>query len=350
MYYVYPKLNVIHKENCDNLPPDGIPKRYQNLKSLLKRGYYPCRCTQKDLHILLRERNKCIVDREKFNFIFTPKSDVFHSTDCGAILAAREIKGSYYYQSCLLTGRRPCKLCNPMDSISVVHEGSVSSEEILRIRAEERAIKRHKQALIDRTALENNIYLPLDKKEDLYTLSTSSFTFFASKGYETFHLRNCKKITNLQNLEGFSTYENACRAGYKPCRYCKPTTRHNNILSLPIYSTERDDESKIELREFCKMNGFTYMENCEYVYVETSVGIWRMNITKKPYHLEHINLNKTPDNREIFHQQPKLFLSMIDALYYIKRHDNVLNFVWNEREYVPVQDKSEVGKENKNEN
>lgn len=276
----------------------------------------------------------------KYQYIFTPKSDVFHRKECTAMRGSKKFTGSHYYQTGLLSGRRPCKRCNPVYTEQVgpglVNDPVVSPDDTLRIRAEERAIKRHKQAMVDRTALENNIYLPIDKKEDLYTLSKSRYAFFASKGYKTFHLRNCKMIPNLQNLEGFSTFEGACRAGYKPCRCCKPSDRHNIALSLPIYTTERKDESVRELQSFCQLNDFIYLEDHEYIYVETRAGIWRINVCRTPYNLEHVNLIKTTNNRASFHQQPRLFLSMMDALYYIKRHDEVLKFVWEETKYVPI--------------
>ena len=69
--------------------------------------------------------------------------------------------------------------------------------------------------------------------------------------------------------------------------------------------------------------------------METDVGIWRVNMHNSPYRLDHINLTKTPDNRTVFHRQPRLFLSLRDAFYYIKRHDDGLALVWKETEYVP---------------
>lgn len=340
MYLVYSGSKIFHKEDCDIPALCGMPKHYKNIKSLIVKGYHPCQCARKDYLVALHERNKSIIDRERYQYIFAPKSNVFHRKECTTILGARNFTGSYYYQTCLLSGRRPCKLCNPVDSEQfrqgLTNDPAVLPEETLRIRAEERAIKRHKQAMVDRTALENNIYLPTDKKEDLYTLSTSRYAFFASKGYKTFHLRNCKKIPKLQNLEGFCTFESACRAGYKPCRCCKPSDKHNIMLSLPIYTIERSDESMNDLRIFCRLNDFMFTEDGEYFYVETRVGIWRMNVSKSPYNLEHINLIKNPNNRAIFHQQPRLFLSMMDALYYIKRHDDVLKFAWDETKYVPI--------------
>lgn len=69
--------------------------------------------------------------------------------------------------------------------------------------------------------------------------------------------------------------------------------------------------------------------------METEVGIWRINTASSPYRLDHINLTMTPDNRTEFHRQPRLFLSLRDAFYYIKRHDEGLAFTWKETAYVP---------------
>lgn len=276
----------------------------------------------------------------KYQYIFTPNSDVFHRVECRAILRIKQFVGSYYYQTCLLTGRRPCKLCNPVNDKLILqrslNDPIVMSGDTLHIRVEERAVKRHKQAMVDRTALENKPFLSMDRKDDLYTLSSSRFSFFASRGYKTFHLRNCRKIPNLQNLEGFSTFETACKSGYRPCRCCKPSDKHNVVMSLPIYTTERSDESLNDLESFCKSNDFIYAKDHGYVYVETHSGIWRINVSRSPYNLEHFNIVKEKKSRLAFHQQQRLFLSMIDALYYIKRHDEVLKFAWDETEYVPI--------------
>lgn len=276
----------------------------------------------------------------KYQYIFTPNSDVFHRRECRTMLRIKQFAGSYYYQTCILSGRRPCKLCNPVDSeeisLKATKDLALLPEEDHRIRAEERAIKRHKQAMVDRTALENNRYLPSDRKEDLYTLSMSWYVFFASKGYKTFHLRNCKNISHLQNLEGFPTFESAYRSGYKPCRYCKPSDKYNALISLPIYTTERSDESLNDLQCFCKSNDFIYVKYHMYIYVETHSGIWRINVSRFPYNLEHFNIVKGHKNHVVFHQQHRLFLSMMDALYYIKRHDEVLKFTWDETKYVPI--------------
>lgn len=341
MYLVYSGSNVFHNEGCALLPYNGEPSYYKNIDRLIKHGYRPCQCVRQEYSEALEKRNRSIILRMKYKYIFVPNSKVFHTTQCSSMRTAVKISGSYYYRACLLGGRRPCRKCNPVDEENsgneIRDEVAMSADDAMRMRTEERAIKRHRQAVLARTALENNIYLPVDKKEDLYKLSSSSYAFFASKGYKTFHLRNCKKTANLKSIEGFSTYESACNAGYKPCRYCKPSDKHNVELSLPIYTTERKDESISALIDFCQANDYVYSENGEYIYVETRVGIWRMKPNKSPYKLEHINLVKTPNNREIFHQQPRLFLSMTDALYYIKRHDEALKFVWRETEYVPIQ-------------
>ena len=60
-----------------------------------------------------------------------------------------------------------------------------------------------------------------------------------------------------------------------------------------------------------------------YLYIETSVGKWRINIGTSPVKLEHINLAKNP-NSITYHKQPRIFLSFIDTFDYIKRHDTEL--------------------------
>ena len=104
---------------------------------------------------------------------------------------------------------------------------------------EQRAINRHRQAQEERMAYMQNGSLKQDGKDDLYTLTQPRFAFWAASGYNTFHLRNCKKMSGLKNLKGFSLYADATAAGYRPCKCCKPTSKHDIYLSLPIYSKKR---------------------------------------------------------------------------------------------------------------
>ena len=89
------------------------------------------------------------------------------------------------------------------------------------------------------------------------------------------------------------------------------------------------------LKNLCNRFGYKYWEDAGMSYMETEVGIWKVNTNASPYRLDHINLAMDPENRTEFHRQPRLFLSLRDAFYYIKRHDEGLALTWKETAYVP---------------
>ena len=131
-------------------------------------------------------------------------------------------------------------------------------------------------------------------------------------------------MSGLTNLRGFSLHSDAMVAGYRPCKCCKPTPKHDIYLSLPIYSKKRTEEGVQVLVDACKSNSYTYnQEGCHFT-LETPVGIWRINTANTPYSLKHINTAMTPDNRTEFHRQPRIFHSLQDVFSYIKRHDDAL--------------------------
>ena len=105
-------------------------------------------------------------------------------------------------------------------------------------------------------------------------------------------------------------------------KYSKPSPKHNLEISMPIYSKEQPAESVEVLIELCQENGFSSEHQRNTVLIETTKGIWRIHTDASPYRLEHINKIYGVNNRTEFHTQPKIFLSLIDAFVYIKRHDS----------------------------
>lgn len=130
-------------------------------------------------------------------------------------------------------------------------------------------------------------------------------------------------MRELSNLKGFKTYSQAVRAGFTPCRKCKPTAKHDVNVSIPIGNRIRIDEKIEDVEIMCKEAGFPCHMEGAYLYIETSVGKWRINIGTSPVKVEHINLAKNP-NSTTYHKQPRIFLSFIDTFDYIKRHDEEL--------------------------
>ena len=66
----------------------------------------------------------------------------------------------------------------------------------------------------------------------VYTLTQPGYGFFAARGYQNFHTRNCSRLVGKSNIRGFDTFSHACRAGYTPCKYCKPSFGHLNEISM----------------------------------------------------------------------------------------------------------------------
>lgn len=345
VYHAHIATNTIHRTGCLLLPKNGALKAYNELTKPVSKGYIPCNCLKAEFRAARRQRNQNIIDRTGYCFLYSPNSSVFHRRDCKIMLHAKDIQGTVHYKTCERSGRHPCKICNPGPEHETLQHIRTIQKTVTRKKlpnnicvlsaAEQRAINRHRQAQEQRRSVERNPALSPEKHTDLCTLSQPGYAFFAARGYQTFHLRHCKKLSGLSNIAGFAHYTDACKAGYRPCKHCKPDPKYDAVISMPIYSTRRYGESVAMLQNLCERFGYRYWENGVMSYMETEVGIWKVDPKVSPYRLEHINLVKEPENRTKFHRQPRLFLSLRDAFYYIKRHDEGLALTWNKTAYVP---------------
>ena len=112
--YIYDKsTNTIHVNSCENIP-DGEHIGYPNFTTALKKDYKPCKCCKSEYLAALKERNRDIISRVRYNYLYSVNSNVFHKPTCKTILAAKDIKGSELYETAVNTGRTPCRLCNPV--------------------------------------------------------------------------------------------------------------------------------------------------------------------------------------------------------------------------------------------
>ena len=336
-YQYDPKTNTIHKKECPTLLIGDIETQgYENLKTPLRKQYKPCECCAEEYRTALRERNMDIIDRTQYTYIYSPESKVFHKYTCGLMLQARSILGTIKYDTVVKTGRTPCKVCNP--TAQDVFRPLPPQQKIARLKKKKlstvstdgvKAIKRQRRALFERNQLLQNEGLTETEKNDAYTLTQPRFAFWVGQGYQTFHLRSCPKLKEVSNLRGFGTYKDAVRAGFTPCRKCKPTAKHDVVYSIPIKSHIRENEKIEDLETLCNDAGYSYHRENAYFCLETAVGKWRIDVSTAPIKLHHINLVKTPGARR-YHEQPRLFLSFIDAFDYIKRHDDGLERKRNE--------------------
>lgn len=345
--------NRVHERDCKKLSAVSVLKEYPGLKTIVTNGYKPCACCSRDFAAARRERNRWIIDNSEYNYIFSPNSKIFHTRDCKMVLSsAVDVRGTVKYKTCIQRKRKPCKLCKPVPPETEKLTQKKKSTDTMPVSAprkqepnpgkdgrfskrvltvqEQRALHRLKQAQAERENMKNMSCIGAQEKEDLRTLSQPAFAFWAAAGFGSFHLRHCSKLNALSNLRGFALYEDAVRMGYRPCKQCKPSVKHNLEISLPIYSRERNDETIDTLTELCEEHGFAYTKNQQVVQIETAKGIWRIDTDSLPCRIEHINKIYTPGNTTEFHVQPRLFLSLTDIFLYIKRHDSCSTNVYND--------------------
>ena len=321
--------NTLHKRNCRLIT--GIRTiGYATINTPIKRGYSSCVCCRDEYQKAIYARNQKIIEESNYTYIYTPSSNKYHRYNCHLMWYVKSIAGTRTYEAILKTKKCPCKICNPSPN-DVYNLISAKNKETRIIKKAEnslpreqlKAIKRQKIAAKERDIALKRTDISDQEKNDIYTLTQPRFAFWASQGYQNFHLHACPKLHTLSKLIGFSTYNEAVHAGYSPCKKCKPTSKHNINISVPITSKIRSDERLSDLEQLCADTGYEYKSERNYFYIVTSVGKWRIDISTAPITLSHINLIVTPDCCE-YHVQPRLFLSFIDAFEYIKRHDDEL--------------------------
>jgi len=330
-YQYDPKTNTVHYKDCPELLISGaITKGYETWKTPLKKGYKPCDCCKEEYQKAFRERNLDTLERTQYTYVYAPNSKIFHRYSCGIMLSAKSILGTRKYETVIKTGRTPCKICNPTPGD--IYRPLPAQLKIARLqkntkkmvaKEDAKAILRQKVAAEERYRRLKDDSLSQQERNDIFTLTQPRFAFWVGQGYQTFHLRTCPKLQEVSNLRGFGTYKEATRAGYTPCRKCRPTAKNDIKVSIPITNRVREDEKIEDLEAMCLEAGYAHHREGAYLYLETPVGKWRVNVSESPVKLDHINLVKTPGARK-YHEQPRIFLSFIDTFDYIKRHDEEL--------------------------
>ena len=323
------ETNLIHMWDCE-LIADISTYGFETLKKPLRKGFKPCSCCKSAYNTALKERNIDIINRTQYTYLYTNDSSVFHKHTCGMMLLAKNILGARKYETVVATGRTPCKICNPTPY--EIYKPLPPSEKVRRLEKKTKmvlskdaakAVKRQKVASEERRKKLQEANLTESEINDVFTLTQPRFAFWVAEGYQSFHLHSCSKLHKLSNLKGFGTFNEALNSGYTPCRMCKPSMKHDVKFSIPITNKIRAEEKVEDLDALCTDSGFPHYKEGPYFYIETLVGKWRVNVSASPVKLDHINLVETP-HCEIYHEQPRLFLSFMDTFAYIKRHDDKL--------------------------
>ncbi len=331
LHYVYDsRANLLHI--ADGGCEYSVNAVYSNnIKNYIKKKVPPCPiCLKKEYKEQRQKMCQDSISRMHCKFIYAPNSKVFHKTGCKCLGAVIQALGCQKYATAIETGRRPCKVCNP-----TVHDEQkkkpkcknnnnlLPTKHTVRKTSgseTEKAIIRLKQAKEERRALDFKTIKTEQERRDFLTLTGTVYGFFVGKGYNNFHLKACQKLKQLTDIIGFKTYNDAISAGYTPCKTCKPTKKFNVNLSIPVTSKERADERISDLYTYCATYGYPCSQDEEYFYVKTPVGKWKIDLVSKPVKLKHINLVTSGDIDE-YHEQPRIFLSLTDAILYIHKHD-----------------------------
>ena len=317
--------SLIHKKSCLILDDKSIITHgYNNLLAPISKGYKPCQCCVKEYREALRNRNVDLIKKSGYTYIYTPTSDIYHKYNCSAMYYVNKFRGFRKFDNVLKAGLVPCKICCPTpDDEKQPREVISDYEKNLKERTnneDRKAIRRQQIAFKERAEKLKDKSLTKEQKQDVLTLTHTSFAFWAVHGYETFHLRSCPKLNNMSNIIGFKYYKDAIKAGFSPCRRCKPSSKNDANVSVPIYNKNRSNEKVEDLASLCNEIGFKYSYDEFYFSIETNMGKWRIDLTSSPIKVEHINLLKSSHTDE-YHNQPRIFLSLLDVFDYIKRHD-----------------------------
>lgn len=331
--YQYDVTNaLLHKKGCPNIPEGVDLLGFGTLIGAIRKGYKACYCVKEDLRLAKREKVLDEINRSQYTFMYAEDGSIFHRHDCGLLHNAHHVLGTIKYDTIIKKGLRPCKVCNPspedeyrpvliQQKITTMKTPKMAKRSLTR--QEMTAMTRLQQSQKERFSGVLHTEMTKQEKADLFTLTQPRFGFFAARGYQTFHTRNCNRLLGKSNIRGFDTYSHACRAGYTPCKYCRPSEKQNVVVSIPIDNKIRTDETVEDLSVLCDQYGYLHHYYKGDFELETPVGKWIIHTGERPVTVEHINLAKKP-NCEIYHKQHRIFLSMLDALRYIHRHDSEL--------------------------
>lgn len=336
---------LLHKADCPDVNGGaGILFGFSTYKSCIQKGLKPCRCCRDEYWEENWRLVQEIIQKCKYNYVYQRKGKLFHRTTCIHVrrIPFHDLRGGIYYGNCLQNGLKPCGWCKPtikqqIDPPHVHRQDSDrkdcqpnedTSSTWLKTRkltrAEKVALHRHEAARKERAAFEKNQTRKTQaERQDEHTLTQTRYAFWAAVGFQTFHLRNCKKLDHISGLRGYAKYHDAIRAGLTPCKLCKPSPKNDIIVSVPIYHRERQGESVETLDRLCDAQGYRHRFETPNYDIETAVGKWRLDTRTYPVDVYHINLVTSP-KESTYHKQPRLFLSLADTFEYIRRHDSSL--------------------------
>ena len=250
-----PQAKLLHQSDCKLLPDNRHFPAFLTFKLPIRRKYKPCSCCRDEFLDALWDRNQDSVARSEYNYVYSKQSKIFHTRKCSHVLLAYDIQGTVSYDTCLKSGRRPCKHCNPEPiehktiAFPVLPKKPQSPQERSLSKDEQSAIGRFNRAKQEREAAFKRGSLSDAEKSNIMALSQPGLAFWASRGYRTFHRRNCPQITGLNQLVGFPRYQDGTahagivsqvRSKMSSIRSLSPTKSVREKVSKPWYNSVRN--------------------------------------------------------------------------------------------------------------
>jgi len=354
-YWIDVKKNILHADHCNKLTGESIVKGCSTLKPAIRTQARACSCCARAYREAMLSRNRNILKRTQYNFVYAPDAKVFHRYDCICVqnISSSVPQGAMKYDTCIHSGRIPCRLCKPTPytkKSTLIHPAvqakpstfnappisriikpaaskPITFEDVCRDSfnrslngLEQRAVNRFFEAHAERFAKTVLDSMTADERSDFLTLTQSGFAFWAGRGYNTFHLRNCPRLKQLSQLRGFALYNDAFYSGLTPCKQCKPSKKYDLPISVPITCRPHPDETPESINERCDSIGYAHHIQDNHYHIVTPVGKWRFHLLARPITLDHINLTRADEFTQ-YHQQPRLFFSLTDVFEYVRHHD-----------------------------
>lgn len=326
---------LAHVGGCEKLNPEAEIVGCDSLEGCLKRHAKPClACCKPVWKQKIIERNNDIIRRSRCSYFYLENGRAFHRPTCRFIQCASVPPiGTATYEKCAKKGKTPCRLCRPLPEDAqpkgqkkkaLASPSGEPIQQTLQKRAlnegERQAIKRYRQASEERERLKPR-KMQGQARSDAFTLTATRYAFWAATGYKTFHIRNCPKLKGVSAIKGFARYSDAAHAGYQPCRFCKPSPKYDALVSIPIDNKERGTESVEDIIAYCEGIGIRCSYHAPELILETKGGYWKMDTRKRPIRIEHKHIGESAKPNAQLHWQPRMFLSLIDVVVYIARHD-----------------------------
>lgn len=169
-----PQAKLLHKSDCELLPDDRHFPAFLTFKLPIRRKYKPCSCCRDEFLDALWDRNQDSIARSEYNYVYSKQSKIFHTRKCSHVLLAYDIQGTVSYDTCLKSGRRPCKHCNPEPiehktiAFPVLPKKPQAPQERSLSKDEQSAIGRFNRAKQEREAAFKRGSLPMPRKATLW--------------------------------------------------------------------------------------------------------------------------------------------------------------------------------------